>query len=145
MAKGFTDSSGKFRPTGNNGTSSRDKSMESEGMKMPRERILHMKVVMASERNVPDLFPSEKPDTIEGLEERIEKLSLELRQLTLMPMPSEAFVEGVTNDMIVEDYQDEIQLLNGLLEGKKQQKEFSKPITPETVELMKKIETLEVE
>jgi len=34
MAKGFKDSSGKFHPTGNNGTSSRDKSVETKGMKM---------------------------------------------------------------------------------------------------------------
>lgn len=31
MAKGFTDSSGKFRPTGNNGKSSREKSTQAEG------------------------------------------------------------------------------------------------------------------
>ncbi len=35
MAKGFTDSNGKFRPTGNSGrTSSREKSTETSGMKM---------------------------------------------------------------------------------------------------------------
>jgi len=32
MAKGFKDSSGKFHPTGNNGTSSREKSIEAKGM-----------------------------------------------------------------------------------------------------------------
>jgi len=31
MAKGFKDSSGKFHPTGNNGTSSREKSTQAEG------------------------------------------------------------------------------------------------------------------
>ena len=34
MAKGFTDSSGKFHPTGNNGTSSRQKSVRPEGVKI---------------------------------------------------------------------------------------------------------------
>jgi len=34
MAKGFKDSSGKFHPTGNNGTSSREKSVNVEGMSL---------------------------------------------------------------------------------------------------------------
>ena len=40
MAKGFKDSSGKFHPTGNNGTSSRDKSISTSGVKIqPLSRI----------------------------------------------------------------------------------------------------------
>ncbi len=34
LAKGFTDENGKFRPTGGKGTSSREKSIETEGVSM---------------------------------------------------------------------------------------------------------------
>jgi len=37
MVKGFTDKQGKFRPTGNNGTSSKDKSIETTGVKLDRQ------------------------------------------------------------------------------------------------------------
>jgi len=45
MAKGFKDSSGKFHPTGNNGTSSREKSISTSGMKHLIEKLQIAKVL----------------------------------------------------------------------------------------------------
>jgi len=50
LAKGFKDSSGKFHPTGNNGTSSREKSVETSGMKM-KNRINSVRISNSNRDN----------------------------------------------------------------------------------------------
>ena len=56
LAKGFKDSSGKFHPTGNNGTSSREKSVEAKGMKMMK--------VLNVENPLGESNPSRKQDAM---------------------------------------------------------------------------------
>lgn len=45
MAKGFKDSSGKFHPTGNNRTSSREKSIETSGMMLGQQDKDHLELL----------------------------------------------------------------------------------------------------
>ena len=55
MAKGFTDSKGKFRPTGNNGKkSSREKTIETSGMEMDGSRTMNLKFTVWKFDNAPE-------------------------------------------------------------------------------------------
>jgi len=74
MAHGFKDSSGKFHPTGNNGTSSREKSTQAEGMIKAKMRDRAEKFIKERELEKLKKQKKESDEQIQKIEKGIDEI-----------------------------------------------------------------------
>lgn len=88
-----------------------------------------------------------KQEKINELKQKRDKIQNEVDMFTLMPMPDHAFIEGTTNQSMLNDFRSEINVLNfdiGQLEDQIVEEGISPQTRRDAEAIMKDLETLDV-